>query len=80
MNVKFIYTLEVYTPKHLVCKVGESREISEEDAKILASQGYGYIESEGPPVKLTPHTEDNETKSVRKVKKLKPQEVNSDSD
>jgi len=73
MNVKFIYTSDIYTPRHLACKSGESKEISIEDAERLASQGYGSIE-----VELTSHTEDSDSADVPKPKRLKSKAVNKE--
>ena len=70
MDVKFTYTSEIHTPKHLAGKAGETKELDIEDAKKLESQGYGHIE-----VESTSHTEDSDSADVPKPKRLKSKAV-----
>ena len=59
-KISFMYTGTVMTPAHLAGLRDFPRMLYPEDAQLLKEQGYGYIESEGPPPKPL-DTEDNES-------------------
>jgi len=73
-KINFVWTSAVGTPARLAGNLGDVRGLYAEDTEILKSQGYGYIESEGPPMKPEPSIpkEDIEITNARNADNLEP--------
>lgn len=73
-TINFVWTSAVTTPARLAGNIGDVRGLYPEDAQILKGQGYGYIESEGPPEKPEPPVmeEDIEITNARNAERLEP--------
>ena len=69
MKVEFVYTIDVTTPRHLAGNIGDTRKLKEIEANLLKSQGFGYLQADGPPMK--PIAKDGTSKKP-KVKPKKP--------
>jgi len=50
----FVYTSDVHLPHNLAGKTGEKRKMHMDTANLLKRQGYGYLEIDGPPIKVPP--------------------------